>query len=154
VETEGELAARLGMRYKRIPLTDRSAPADENIDDFVAFYKSLPANAWLHFHCHAGHGRTTTFAVFYDILSNPDVALEDIVARQYALGGANLFASSKKDNWKGREMRKRAQQIRKFYAYVQAGNTEEGRAEAYDAGSQYNRLCRGVLQTGEGYANR
>ena len=120
VETEGELAARLGMRYKRIPLTDRSAPADENIDDFVAFYKSLPSNAWLHFHCHAGHGRTTTFAVFYDILSNPDVALEDIVARQYALGGANLFAPAKKDNWKGREMRKRAQQIRKFYAYVQA----------------------------------
>ena len=120
VETEGELAARLGMRYKRIPLTDRSAPADENIDDFVSFYKSLPANAWLHFHCHAGHGRTTTFAVFYDILSNPDVALEDIVARQYALGGANLFAPAKKNNWKGREMRKRAQQIRKFYAYVQA----------------------------------
>ncbi len=120
VESEEALAARLGMRYKRIPITDQTAPADEDIDAFMAFYKSLPPNAWLHFHCHAGHGRTTTFAVFYDILSNPDVALEDIVARQYALGGTNLFAPGKKDNWKGREMRKRAQQIRRFYAYVQA----------------------------------
>ena len=120
VESEEALAARLGMRYKRIPITDQTAPADEDIDAFMAFYKSLPPNVWLHFHCHAGHGRTTTFAVFYDMLNNPDVALEDIVARQYALGGTNLFAPGKKDNWKGREMRKRAQQIRKFYAYVQA----------------------------------
>lgn len=120
VETEEALAARFGICYKRIPLTDQAAPTDEDIDAFVGFYKSLPPNAWLHFHCHAGHGRTTTFAVFYDILNNPDVPLEDIVARQYALGGTNLFAPGKKDNWKGREIRKRAQQIRKFYAYVQA----------------------------------
>lgn len=82
-------------------------------------------NAWLHFHCHAGHGRTTTFAVFYDILSNPAVALDDIVARQYALGGTNLFIPSKKDNWKSKEIRKRAEQIRKFYAYVQANRSNQ-----------------------------
>lgn len=125
VETEEALAARLGMRYKRIPITDQAAPTDADIDAFLAFYKSLPKNAWLHFHCHAGHGRTTTFAVFYDMLSNPDVPLEDIVARQYALGGTNLFMPGKKDNWKGREIRKRAQQIRKFYAYVQANRSTE-----------------------------
>lgn len=125
VETEEALAARLGMRYKRIPITDQAAPTDADVDAFLAFYKSLPKNAWLHFHCHAGHGRTTTFAVFYDMLSNPDVPLEDIVARQYALGGTNLFLPGKKDNWKGREIRKRAQQIRKFYAYVQANRSTE-----------------------------
>ena len=125
VETEEALASRLGMRYKRIPLTDQMAPTDDEVDAFMAFYKSLPKNAWLHFHCHAGHGRTTTFAVFYDILSNPDVALEDIVARQYALGGTNLFIPSKKDNWKGKEIRKRAEQIRKFYAYVQANRSNQ-----------------------------
>lgn len=125
VETEEALAARLGMRYKRIPITDQAAPSDADVDAFLAFYKSLPKNAWLHFHCHAGHGRTTTFAVFYDMLSNPDVPLEDIVARQYALGGTNLFLPGKKDNWKGREIRKRAQQIRKFYAYVQANRSTE-----------------------------
>jgi len=125
VETEEALASRLGMRYKRIPITDQMAPTDEEVDAFIAFYKSLPKNAWLHFHCHAGHGRTTTFAVFYDILSNPNVALDDIVARQYALGGTNLFIPSKKDNWKGKEIRKRAEQIRKFYAYVQANRSNQ-----------------------------
>lgn len=125
VETEKDVASRLGMRYKRIPIADQTAPNDEDIDVFVKFYKKLPANAWLHFHCHAGHGRTTTFAVFYDILSNPEVALEDIVARQYALGGTNLFLPGKKDNWKGREIRKRAEQIRKFYAYVQANRSSK-----------------------------
>ena len=125
VETEEALASRLGMRYKRIPITDQMAPTDDEVDAFIAFYKSLPKNAWLHFHCHAGHGRTTTFAVFYDILSNPNVALDDIVARQYALGGTNLFIPSKKDNWKGKEIRKRAEQIRKFYAYVQANRSNQ-----------------------------
>lgn len=125
VETEEALASRLGMRYKRIPITDQMAPTDDEVDAFMAFYKSLPKNAWLHFHCHAGHGRTTTFAVFYDILSNPAVALDDIVARQYALGGTNLFIPSKKDNWKGKEIRKRAEQIRKFYAYVQANRSNQ-----------------------------
>ena len=125
VETEEALASRLGMRYKRIPITDQMAPTDEEVDAFIAFYKSLPKNAWLHFHCHAGHGRTTTFAVFYDILSNPNVALDDIVARQYALGGTNLFIPSKKDNWKGKEIRKRAEQIRKFYVYVQANRSNQ-----------------------------
>ena len=125
VETEEALASRLGMRYKRIPITDQMAPTEEEVDAFIAFYKSLPKNAWLHFHCHAGHGRTTTFAVFYDILSNPAVALDDIVARQYALGGTNLFAPGKKDNWKGKEIRKRAEQIRKFCAYVQANRSNQ-----------------------------
>lgn len=125
VETEEALAARLGLHYKRIPIPDQCAPTDEDIDDFMTFYKNLPSKSWLHFHCHAGHGRTTTFAVFYDILSNPDVTLEDIVARQYALGGTNLFAPGKKNNWKGEEIHKRAQQVRNFYAYVQANRSNK-----------------------------
>lgn len=125
VETEEALAARLGIHYKRIPIPDQCAPTDEDIDDFMTFYKNLPSKSWLHFHCHAGHGRTTTFMVFYDILCNPDVALEDIVARQHALGGTDLFAPGKKNNWKGQEISKRAQQIRNFYAYVQANRGDK-----------------------------
>lgn len=124
-EPEEALAKRLGMCYKRIPVADQCAPTDEDIDDFMDFYKNLPSNYWLHFHCHAGHGRTTTFIVLYDILRNPDVALEDIVARQHALGGTNLFTPGKKNNWKGEEIRKRAQQVRNFYAYVQANRSNE-----------------------------
>ena len=125
VETEEAVAARLGMHYKRIPVIDQTAATDENIDEFVAFYKKLPKKAWLHFHCHAGHGRTTTFAVLYDILRNPDVTLEDVVARQYLLGGTNLFAVREGNGWKAEETRKRAQQIRDFYEYVQVNRKKK-----------------------------
>jgi len=119
-ETESSIAAKNGMRYKRIAVTDQAAPTAENIDEFMAFYAQLPPKAWLHFHCHAGHGRTTSFVVFYDILRNPDMTLEDIAARQYALGGTDLLHPDEKKAWKIEEARKRAEQIRKFYAYVQA----------------------------------
>lgn len=45
------------------------------------------------------------------------------MARQYALGGKNLFDVSGKDNWKTEEVRKRAQQVRRFYEYVQANRS-------------------------------
>jgi hypothetical protein len=46
----------------------------------------LPENAWAHFHCEAGLGRTTTFMVLYDMLRNANrVSLEDIVQRQKIL---------------------------------------------------------------------
>lgn len=40
----------------------------ENIDEFIKLYKSLPKDAWLHFHCEAGKGRTTTFLAMYDMM--------------------------------------------------------------------------------------
>ena len=119
-EPEEAIARKLGFRYVRIAATDQASPSDESIDAFLAFVSTLPPDAWLHFHCHAGHGRTTTFMAFYDILRNPDLPLETIVARQHALGGTNLFAAGNKDNWRGQETSKRADQVRKFYAYVQA----------------------------------
>ncbi len=118
VKTEKEAAERLGFKYIRIATTDQAAPSDAAIDDFVHTVAGLPPNAWLHFHCHAGHGRTTTFAVFYDIMKNPGVPLETIVARQYALGGTNLFAPAEGDDWRDTERRKRAEVVRAFYSYA------------------------------------
>ncbi|SDO90745.1 phosphatase domain-containing putative toxin [Selenomonas ruminantium] len=140
VETEEAVAARFGMHYKRIPVVDQAAPTDDNIDAFMDFYKKLPKNAWLHFHCHAGHGRTTTFAIFYDILRNPDVALDDVAARQYLLGGTNLLAVRDGNGWKAEETRKRAQKIRDFYGYVQA-NRQKGFVKTY---SQWKHEVKGT----------
>lgn len=126
-QTEEEIIVKNGLRYKRIPVSDQTAPKDEEIDNFIMFYKTLPKNAWLHFHCHAGHGRTTSFAVFYDILKNPDVSLDDIVARQYALGGTNLFNVSDKDDWRSKETKKRAAKARMFYKYA-----KENRASNFE----------------------
>ena len=118
VKTEKEAAERAGFKYVRIAAADQAAPSDVAIDDFVRFVAGLPQNAWLHFHCHAGHGRTTTFAVFFDIMKNPGVPLETIVARQYALGGTNLFAPAEGDDWRDAERRKRAEVVRAFYSYA------------------------------------
>lgn len=118
VKTEKEAAEKAGFKYIRIAATDQAAPNDAAIDDFVRFVAGLPQNAWLHLHCHAGHGRTTTFAIFYDVMKNPGVPLETIVTRQYALGGTNIFAPAEGDDWRDAERRKRAEIVRAFYSYA------------------------------------
>ena len=93
-------------------------PEPATVDEFIKFYFSLPKNHWLHFHCHAGHGRTTTFLVFYDILTYPDLTLEEIVNRHVILGGSNLLAENNDANWYAEAMRERAINLRKFYQYI------------------------------------
>ena len=117
VTTEREAAERAGFKYFRIAATDQAAPSDAAIDRFVAFAAVLPENAWLHFHCHAGHGRTTTVLIFYDIMKNPGLPLETIAARQYALGGSDILHPSG-EGWRGNEQEKRAGIVRAFYQYA------------------------------------
>lgn len=62
--------SRLQLNYIRIPVQDRHGPDDDTVNAFVTFVKTLPEDVWLHFHCLAGEGRTTTFMVIYDILRN------------------------------------------------------------------------------------
>lgn len=53
---------------------------------FITFVNNQPENSWLHFHCKAGIGRTTTFMIMYDIMKNcNDVSLYDIITRQVIL---------------------------------------------------------------------
>ena len=111
--TEETAAQAAGFRYARFSAADQRFPDAETVDAFLRFYQTLPEGAWLHFHCHAGHGRTTTFMVFCDILRNPDVAFADIVERQYAMGGTNLLAMSGDE-----EKNDRALKLYLFYEYV------------------------------------
>lgn len=118
-KTEETIAKELGLRYVRFTATDHTWPDEASIDRFIAFYKTLPKNAWLHFHCEAGKGRTTAFMAMYDIMKNPDIPLADILARQQLIGGNNVAATSDKDTWKAPYYEEKAVMINKFYRYVQ-----------------------------------
>ncbi len=125
IQFERDLATQEGFVYQRFAAADMQFPAPEVVDDFILFVAQLPPNAWLHFHCQAGHGRTTTFLVMYDILRNPDVSLEDICKRQYLLGGSNLLLEPQGDDWYSQQARDRAEKIRLFYDFVQGTRSEQ-----------------------------
>lgn len=125
METEREAAEKLGFEYERFAAADMQFPAPEVVDDFIIFVANLPDNAWLHFHCHAGHGRTTTFLVMYDIMKNPDLTLEEICRRQYLLGGTNLLLEPEGNDWYSKMARDRTEKIRLFYGWAQGTHSEE-----------------------------
>ena len=118
VQNERHAAESAGFKYIRFSAADMVFPDPAVVDDFIKFYLSLPQKYWLHFHCHAGHGRTTTFLVFYDILTYPDLSLEEIVKRQHSLGGSDLLAVGSGEDWYSEQNRTRAERIRQFYQYV------------------------------------
>ncbi len=129
-ESEEELVKRHGLQYFRITATDHVWPSPDNIDAFVTFVKGLPKDAWLHFHCQAGQGRTTAYLAMYDMMKNPDVSFGDILSRQYLLGGNYVayLGDKKNGGWKNHYYQEKAQMIAKFYQYVQANHASSYRS--------------------------
>ena len=125
IETERDAVQKLGLNYQRFAVTDMQFPTPEIVDEFIAFVINLPQNAWLHFHCHAGHGRTTTFLVMYDIMKNPNLSLTEICKRQYLLGGTNLLLEPEGDDYGAKHARDRAKKIRLFYEFIQGTRAEQ-----------------------------
>jgi protein-tyrosine phosphatase len=123
VMSELEAVQGLGANYVRFPVTDHFRPEERDVDDFVEFVKRLPKGAWLHFKCRGGKGRTTTFMTLFDIIQNPMVTLDQILARQKAIGGTNLVGSKSlpaAKKWKQRLSADRINLIRVFYHYRHA----------------------------------
>ncbi len=119
IRTEQEAAESFGLRYLHLIVRDHTRASDDAVDQFVEFVKDLDDNAWLHFHCSAGRGRTTTFMALYDIMKNGEkVSLKDIVRRQHYLGGLNLFAVPSEHDWQYPHALARAELIRDFYQYA------------------------------------
>jgi len=120
VLTESQFISSYGVQYLRIPVTDHMPPSNENVDQFIQFYKGLPQGVWLHFHCHAGRGRTTTFMTMYDILRNgKKVSLADIMSRQALLSDMDLRKIPlAKKKWERELYEERAIFIKQFYDYV------------------------------------
>ena len=125
VKTEREVCESLGLGYERFAAADMQFPAPELVDEFITFVAMLPEKSWLHFHCQAGHGRTTTFMVMYEIMKNPDVSLEEICKRQYLLGGSNLLLEPEGNVFYATAARDRAKKIRLFYEFVQGTRAEK-----------------------------
>ncbi|MBP3230815.1 MAG: protein tyrosine phosphatase, partial [Anaerovibrio sp.] len=123
VMTEKEFVESMGVKYFRIPIMDYSAPTRANIDRFVEFYKSLPANAWIHAHCEAGVGRTTISLSMVDMIHNADkLSYDEIMTRQVLMGGQDVRKSAEKatDQYKKANYPKRAEFTRRFYDYAKA----------------------------------
>lgn len=121
--TERELVEGAGLRYVRFAVTDHTWAKPETIDAFIDFVKKAPSNSWMHFHCQAGKGRTTSFMVMYDMMKNPSVSLKDILQRQYLLGGSYIAYDPSMPyptkNWKDDYYHVKARMVAKFYEYVQ-----------------------------------
>jgi protein-tyrosine phosphatase len=120
--TEHDIVDAAGADYVRITVTDHARPLDDEVDRFVLAVRALPQNAWAHFHCEAGRGRTTTFMVLYDMLRNATrVSLDDIVRRQKILGyDYDVLRPSDSGNWKAPYAADRAAFVRAFYDYARA----------------------------------
>jgi hypothetical protein len=120
--TEEHAAKKAGSGYIRIEVPDYHPPAPDQVDKFLTFIKKIPKNSWLHFHCAAGKGRTTTFMVMRDIVANAkQIPLQTILTRQELLGGINLFRKSPSlsaQPWKKEYHHARRDYIRLFYTYV------------------------------------
>lgn len=116
VRDEKELCKKMGVGYFRLPVPDHRRPDDKTVDKFIAFIKSMPEGSWLHFHCKAGKGRTSTFLAMYDMMHNAKkVSIDDIILRQYFFGSTNLFAQPA--DWKYPYAVERSEFLRKFYDY-------------------------------------
>jgi len=121
--SEQNFVVNSGYKYIRFYVLDHTAPDNTQTDRFVQLIKKLPKNTWLHFHCHAGVGRTTTFLALYDIIHNAQkVSLEDILNRQKLMGGADLQKISGITEWKEPLFKTRLQFLQAFYEYVRDPN--------------------------------
>lgn len=92
VTTQAEALAKRGIRYERVPIPDHRRPRDEQVTQLMRLFDSMSKQAhWMHFHCQAGKGRTTTAMIMRDMYLNADtLGLEDILHRNYIFSTIHL----------------------------------------------------------------
>ncbi|MBP9753185.1 MAG: hypothetical protein KBD31_05210 [Proteobacteria bacterium] len=123
--TEKDFVQKSGSHYVRFSVTDHMRPTDQLMDDFLKFYDSLPSDAWLHFHCRGGVGRTSSFMLMVDILKNgKKLTLDELIKRNDDFGGSKkLFNLKKLPASKFKDGLVRRDFLVDFYKYI---NDPEG----------------------------
>ena len=127
------LQAKIGCRviYLRIPVTDHCAPTEAALGKLRDLRKeATPSKGvapswpspWVHFHCHGGDGRTTTFLALYDMLcwkaslrpGETPPTTEDFAGRQRKLFDYSLIPDPEQ-KWKYQLANVRWRVITKFH---------------------------------------
>lgn len=120
VRTQAEALAHHGIRYERIPIPDHRRPRDEQITQLITLFEAMAAEPhWMHFHCQAGKGRTTTAMIMWDMFQNAGrLALEDILHRNYIYSKIHLDdLRSIEDSYRRPFVEERTLFLRAFYQY-------------------------------------
>lgn len=121
-ETERKLAENSGFHYLRLACPDHCWPPADVIDAFISFARELPENAWLHFHCQAGSGRTGAFMTIWEMMGKPDASVEDILRHQAETGSGNLLDISAPE--KSHAQKERCVLARAMYRYLQENRAD------------------------------
>ncbi len=131
VQTEENLVESYQDAYIRITATDHRQPLPEDVDRIVSYTTGNGIRPkWIHFHCHAGDGRTTTFMVMYDMMKNAKrVGMDDIIERQYLIGGIDLTNTEDFPSWDKQYAVSRAAFLLSFYKYCR--ENEDGFTTPY-----------------------
>ncbi|CDZ80428.1 Effector protein hopD2 [Candidatus Rubidus massiliensis] len=119
VLSEKEVVQLAGLGYKKIPVSDHCRPYDHQVEEFLEFIREIEKQgAWIHIHCAAGRGRSSTFLVMYDILKNAkQVSLNDIFLRQKEMGGVDFLAEPDHTKWKYPYLKERIAFLEQFYEF-------------------------------------
>ena len=114
-------ARKFGLSYENVKIISKTVLTDENVEQILNLFENAPSDAWFHFHCHHGKGRTSTMVVMLDIVKNaPQVALQDIVKRHSLLGSTNFFDTKvwKRGTYSKDLLEARKKFIEDFYNFV------------------------------------
>lgn len=116
-QTEKNFVESMGAHYKRFPFTDHQHPTDRITQDFIEFIKNLPANAWVHFHCRGGKGRSGTAIFMYDVFKNTSQYSFPILLKRSLLFGIskNIFTINMSAKTKIKTSKKRKAFLEEFY---------------------------------------
>ncbi|UXR65071.1 protein tyrosine phosphatase [Bdellovibrio bacteriovorus] len=126
IETEESMVRTSGHQYVRLTVTDHVRPVDSEVDRFIEKVLALPADAWVHFHCRAGKGRTTTFMILFDMLKNAkDTSFDEIIRRNTELSN-DYDVLAVAGDWKHVYQKERAAFVQEFYNYAKAHPNGEG----------------------------